>query len=88
MAGQKSKRHLANSCTAITQQTAPGDFADERPLASGRQEVSAPSLAVARAHIASGKRIRNPSRFGILTFGNVCAFIVSFSPISLFKARI
>ena len=40
------------------------------------------------AYIASGKRTINPSRFGICTLGNVCALIVSFSPISLFCAKI
>src|SRR5262249_61325532 len=38
-------------------------------------------------YILSGKRGMNPSRFGILTLGRVCAFISSFSPISLFCAR-
>src|SRR5262249_43579142 len=36
----------------------------------------------------SGKRMMKPSRFGIRTLGNVCAFIVSFSPMSLFSERI
>ena len=43
--------------------------------------------SVAAAHIASGKRTINPLRFGICTLGSVCALIVSFSPISLFCAR-
>ena len=50
-----------------------------------------PSIASAgrwrAAHIASGKRTINPSRFGIRTLGSVWAFIVSFSPISLFSAK-
>src|SRR5882724_4949611 len=36
----------------------------------------------------SGKRGMKLSRFGMRTFGSVCAFITSFSPISLFCARI
>ena len=43
---------------------------------------------LAAAYKASGKRMMNPSRFGILTLGNVSAFIVSLSPMSLFSARI
>jgi hypothetical protein len=39
------------------------------------------------AHIASGKRTINPSRFGIFTLGKVSAFMVSFSPMSLFCAK-
>ena len=42
---------------------------------------------VPAAHMASGKRTINPLRFGICTLGSVCALIVSFSPISLFCAR-
>jgi hypothetical protein len=38
-------------------------------------------------YIASGKRTMKPSRFGIFTFGKVCAFIASLSPISLFNDR-
>ena len=37
-------------------------------------------------YILSGKRMMNPSRFGIHTFGNVLASIASFSPMSLFDA--
>ena len=36
--------------------------------------------------IRSGNRMMNLSRFGIFTFGSVCAFITSFSPISLLSA--
>src|SRR5215831_2016229 len=43
--------------------------------------------SVACAYIESGKRTINPSRFGIFTFGSVCAFMVSFSSISLFSAK-
>ena len=50
-------------------------------------QVHIARLAVAAAHIASGKRGINPSRFGIRTLGSVWAFIVSFSPISLFSAK-
>ena len=39
-------------------------------------------------HSASGKRTMNPSRFGIFTLGKVSAFIASFSPMSLFWAKI
>ena len=42
----------------------------------------------ANHYIASGKRTMNPSRFGMCTLGNVSAFIVSLSPMSLFSARI
>ena len=38
-------------------------------------------------YILSGKRMINPSRFGIRTFGSVLASIASFSPISLFDAK-
>ena len=37
--------------------------------------------------VLSGKRMTKPSRFGIRTFGSVSAFISSFSPMSLFSAR-
>lgn len=46
-----------------------------------------PPRLIAAAHIASGKRTINPLRFGICTLGRVCALIVSFSPISLFCAK-
>ncbi len=36
--------------------------------------------------IRSGKRVMKLSRLGIFTFGRVCAFIVSFSPMSLLRA--
>ena len=39
------------------------------------------------SYILSGKRMMNPSRFGIRTFGSVLASIASFSPMSLFDAR-
>ena len=45
-------------------------------------------LQIAAAYSASGKRMMNPSRFGIFTLGKVSAFIVSLSPMSLFSARI
>ena len=45
-------------------------------------------LQLAAAYSASGKRMMKPSRFGIFTLGNVSAFIVSLSPMSLFSARI
>ena len=35
-----------------------------------------------------GYRLTNPLRFGIATFGRVSAFIASFSPITLLRARI
>ncbi len=38
-------------------------------------------------YIFSGKRTMKPSRFGIRTFGNVSAFIVASSAISLFSAN-
>jgi hypothetical protein len=45
-------------------------------------------LRIAAAYSASGKRMMNPSRFGMRTLDNVSAFIVSLSPMSLFSARI
>jgi hypothetical protein len=48
--------------------------------------VRKPSLYNA-GYILSGKRMINPSRFGIRTFGSVFASIASFSPISLFDAK-
>ena len=48
--------------------------------------VREPSLYDA-GYILSGKRMINPSRFGIRTFGSVFASIASFSPISLFDAK-
>jgi len=38
-------------------------------------------------YIFSGKCGMKPSRFGIFTLGRLCASITSFSPISLFSAR-
>jgi hypothetical protein len=45
-------------------------------------------VAVARRQCFSGYRLTNPLRFGIATFGRVSAFIASFSPITLLRARI
>ena len=56
------------------------------PRAAHRQKQ--PMTRCPAAHIASGKRTINPSRFGMRTLGNVSAFIVSLSPMSLFSARI
>ncbi len=35
----------------------------------------------------SGYRLTNPFRFGICTFGSVSAFITTFSPMTLLRAR-
>src|SRR6202035_3927148 len=45
-------------------------------------------LQIGALYSASGKRMMNPSRFGMRTLDNVSAFIVSLSPMSLFSARI
>jgi hypothetical protein len=58
------------------------------PFCQTVSEVVRVSNALRSAgYILSGKRIMNPSRFGICTFGNVLASSVSFSPMSLFDAR-
>jgi hypothetical protein len=89
--GQRS-----NSRTPTTHSSAAGWLLavwDARPAVERhrkvehRNELIDPLWSVTRAYIASGKRTINPSRFGIFTFGSVCAFIVSFSPISLFSAK-
>ena len=64
----------------------------EAPEAIGAPDFKRRSLSqdesFACAYIASGKRMINPSRFGICTLGSVCAFTMSFSSISLFCAKI
>jgi hypothetical protein len=54
-----------------------------QPLKRGR-EGATPYDA---GYILSGKRVMNPSRFGMRTLGKVLASIASFSPMSLFDAR-
>ena len=49
--------------------------------------VTRQQAALCPAHIAPGNRMINPSRLGIRTLGKVSALIVSFSPISLFWAK-
>src|SRR3954468_8257529 len=55
-----------------------------RPMTSVR---TADASKPAGRYIRSGKRGMKPSRFGIFTFGRLCAFITSCSPISLFIER-
>ena len=50
-------------------------------------ESRAGAILYDAGYILSGKRMINPSRFGIRTFGSVLASIASFSPISLFDAK-
>jgi len=59
---------------------------DRRPQFRSRR-VGSGAYARTSHFIRSGKRIMNPSRFGIRTLGNVSALSVSFSPMSLFAAK-
>ena len=59
---------------------------DRRPQFRSRR-VGSGTYARTPHFIRSGKRMMNPSRFGIRTLGNVSALSVSFSPMSLFAAK-
>jgi hypothetical protein len=59
---------------------------DQRPQFRSRR-VDSGAYARTSHFIISGKRMMNPSRFGIRTLGNVSALSVSFSPMSLFAAK-
>jgi len=59
---------------------------DRRPQFRSRR-VGSRAYARTSHCIRSGKRMMNPSRFGIRTLGNVSALSVSFSPMSLFAAK-
>ena len=64
----------------------PSRYRPSRPLPHF-QQGRAGAIPYDASYILSGKRMMNPSRFGIRTFGSVLASIASFSPMSLFDAK-
>jgi hypothetical protein len=79
-------------CTDLRSRVKLGGRASCAPLTPSRMKCPRPARASQVAlrdgslQIRSGKRVMKLSRFGIFTFGSVCAFIASFSPMSLLRA--
>jgi len=65
------------------------DTASKKPVdcSTGPSELSF-IIAIAWHQCFSGYLLTNALRFGIATFGRVSAFITSFSPMILLRARI